>query len=106
MLVMSQQMRVECRAGSCRCGELCQNQRLQRCQGAAVNVQRAGKKGWGLFATEAVRAHAFVIEYVGELVDHRAFQRRVKRYRRDGYPHHYFMTLSPSEVNKRSALFK
>jgi len=40
----------------------------------------------------------FVMEYVGEVLDYRAFKSRTRRYARENCEHHYFMALSADEV--------
>jgi len=40
----------------------------------------------------------FIMEYVGEVLDYRAFKCRTRRYARENYEHHYFMALSGDEV--------
>jgi len=40
----------------------------------------------------------FIMEYVGEVLDYRAFKCRTRRYARENYEHHYFMALSADEV--------
>ena len=38
------------------------------------------------------------MEYVGEVLDYRAFKCRTRRYARENHEHHYFMALSADEV--------
>jgi len=38
------------------------------------------------------------MEYVGEVLDYRAFKSRTRRYARENHEHHYFMALSADEV--------
>ena len=40
----------------------------------------------------------FIIEYVGESIDHKEFKRRFDEYNEQGHKHFYFMTLSSDEV--------
>ena len=40
----------------------------------------------------------FIMEYVGEVLDYRAFKCRTRRYARENHEHHYFMALSADEV--------
>jgi len=40
----------------------------------------------------------FIMEYVGEVLDYRAFKSRTRRYARENHEHHYFMALSADEV--------
>ena len=52
--------------------------RFQLRQWARSEIRAAGKKGWGLFATDAIDKGAFVIEYVGEIIDMAEAHRRLK----------------------------
>ena len=38
------------------------------------------------------------MEYVGEVLDYRAFKYRTRQYARENHEHHYFMALSADEV--------
>lgn len=41
----------------------------------------------------------FVLEYCGEVLDHREFKARVKEYARNKNIHYYFMALKNNEVS-------
>ncbi len=83
---------VECTPGFCPCGDDCQNQRFQRCQNAPVTVAYAGKKkGWGLYAAAEIECGAFIVEYMGEVVDQKRYLKRKKEYKNER--HTYFMLL-------------
>ena len=43
----------------------------------------------------------FVLEYCGEVIDSREFERRKREYAKKKIKHYYFMTLSPNEVLPR-----
>ena len=83
---------IECRA---KCsGGRCGNQRMRRGQNAAVEVFDAGAKGRGLRALQRLKEDDFIMEYVGEVVNHTQMSRRLKRYSRDSaHKHHYCMAL-------------
>lgn len=50
--------------------------------------------------------NTFVLEYCGEVLDHKEFKTRVKEYARNKNIHYYFMSLKNNEVSKKLALFK
>jgi len=58
----------EC-SSKCRAGEQCGNQRLTRRLWKSVKVQRAGVKGYGVFAGEDIAKGDLIKEYVGVLQD-------------------------------------
>ena len=43
--------------------------------------------------------NTFVLEYCGEVLDHKEFKARVKEYARNKNIHYYFMALKNDEVN-------
>lgn len=59
---------------------------------------RAGAKGYGLFAKEAIRAGQFIIEYVGEVLEEEEYQKRKDFYLASGTRHYYFMNIGNGEV--------
>lgn len=87
---------MEC-VGDCSCGSKCQNQRFQRKQYANVTVIKTDKKGFGLRANADLKAGDFVFEYIGEIIDERAFRRRMVQYDEEGIKHFYFMSLTKGE---------
>ena len=60
--------------------------------------KRAGAKGHGLFAAEAIRAGQFIIEYVGEVLEEDEYLRRKDFYQEVGQRHYYFMNIGNGEV--------
>lgn len=50
--------------------------------------------------------NTFVLEYCGEVLDHKEFKTRVKEYARNKNIHYYFMSLKNNEVSKKLAPFK
>lgn len=45
--------------------------------------------------------NTFVLEYCGEVLDHKEFKTRVKEYARNKNIHYYFMALKNNEVSKK-----
>lgn len=85
---------VECVNKVCACGDDCQNQRFQRREYAEVKVVQTEKKGFGLVAAAPIAAHQFIYEYVGEVIDEKAFRLRMVDYDTRKLRHFYFMMLT------------
>ncbi|KAM4705207.1 histone-lysine N-methyltransferase SETD2 [Rhinophrynus dorsalis] len=88
---------IEC-SSRCPNGEYCSNRRFQRKQHAGVEVILTEKKGWGLRAAKDLKPNTFVLEYCGEVLDHKEFKARVKEYARNKNIHYYFMALKNDEI--------
>eukprot|EP00062_Callorhinchus_milii_P025244 gi/632986012/ref/XP_007910004.1/ PREDICTED: histone-lysine N-methyltransferase SETD2 isoform X2 [Callorhinchus milii] len=88
---------IEC-SSRCLHGEFCTNRRFQRRQYADVEVILTERKGWGLRAAKELPVNCFVLEYCGEVLDHREFKARVKEYARNKNIHYYFMALKNDEI--------
>ncbi|KAI6180429.1 Histone-lysine N-methyltransferase NSD2 [Aphelenchoides besseyi] len=89
---LNKAMLVECQ--DCPSGENCQNSRFQRRQYSATEVRPSGAKGFGLFAVERIRKGSLIIEFLGEIIDHKEFFRRIKIYEKSNdVQHHYLMCL-------------
>ncbi|XP_058035898.1 histone-lysine N-methyltransferase SETD2 isoform X1 [Ahaetulla prasina] len=88
---------IEC-SSRCPNGEHCSNRRFQRKQHADVEVILTEKKGWGLRAAKDLPPNTFVLEYCGEVLDHKEFKTRVKEYARSKNIHYYFMALKNDEI--------
>ncbi|KAM7336919.1 hypothetical protein ACRRTK_003038 [Alexandromys fortis] len=87
---------IEC-SSRCPNGDYCSNRRFQRKQHADVEVILTEKKGWGLRAAKDLPSNTFVLEYCGEVLDHKEFKARVKEYARNKNIHYYFMALKNDE---------
>ena len=71
----------ECLIGFC--SKRCANMRMQRKQWcASLRVRDAGGRGLGLFATARLPARAFLLEYVGEVIDEEEKSARMEAYAR------------------------
>ncbi|XP_012885679.1 PREDICTED: histone-lysine N-methyltransferase SETD2 [Dipodomys ordii] len=88
---------IEC-SSRCPNGDFCSNRRFQRKQHADVEVILTEKKGWGLRAAKDLPSNTFVLEYCGEVLDHKEFKARVKEYARNKNIHYYFMALKNDEI--------
>ncbi|XP_075444214.1 histone-lysine N-methyltransferase SETD2 isoform X3 [Ascaphus truei] len=88
---------IEC-SSRCPNGGYCSNRRFQRKQHADVEVILTDQKGWGLRAGKDLKPNTFVLEYCGEVLDHKEFKARVKEYARSKNIHYYFMALKNDEI--------
>ncbi|EGO02917.1 hypothetical protein SERLA73DRAFT_47203 [Serpula lacrymans var. lacrymans S7.3] len=88
---------VECLPDDCRCRSFCQNQRFQRREYANINIVQTEKKGYGLRAAADLHRDAFIYEYVGDVVSHPSFVKRMREYGEQGIRHFYFMMLQKDE---------
>ncbi|XP_011074812.1 histone-lysine N-methyltransferase ASHH2 isoform X1 [Sesamum indicum] len=100
---LNRMLNIECVQGTCPCGEFCSNQQFQKRKYAKLKWFRCGKKGFGLQALDNISEGQFLIEYVGEVLDMHAYQKRQREYALQGHRHFYFMTLNGSEVIDASA---
>jgi len=88
---------IEC-SSKCRCGEFCDNQQFQRYNYSPVSVFRTEKKGFGIRADDDILPETFIIEYVGEVLNNKQFDKRAKKYSKDKNRHYYFMALRSNAV--------
>uniref|UniRef100_A0A674BV90 [histone H3]-lysine(36) N-trimethyltransferase n=1 Tax=Salmo trutta TaxID=8032 RepID=A0A674BV90_SALTR len=76
----------------------CSNRRFQMKQHADFEVILTEDKGWGLRAARDLIPNTFVLEYCGEVLDHKEFKTRVKKYASMKNIHYYFMALKNNEI--------
>ncbi|XP_040900939.1 histone-lysine N-methyltransferase SETD2 isoform X2 [Toxotes jaculatrix] len=88
---------IEC-SSRCLNGVYCSNRRFQMKQHADFDVILTEDKGWGLRAAKDLTPNTFVLEYCGEVLDHKEFKTRVKEYARNKNIHYYFMSLKNNEI--------
>ncbi|XP_017282030.1 histone-lysine N-methyltransferase SETD2 isoform X2 [Kryptolebias marmoratus] len=88
---------IEC-SSRCLNGAYCSNRRFQMKQHADFEVILTEDKGWGLIAAKELPPNTFVLEYCGEVLDHKEFKTRVKEYARNKNIHYYFMSLKNNEI--------
>ncbi|KAM8825880.1 histone-lysine N-methyltransferase SETD2 isoform 1-T2 [Synchiropus picturatus] len=88
---------IEC-SSRCLNGAYCSNRRFQMKQHADFEVILTEDKGWGLRAAKDLPPNTFVLEYCGEVLDHKEFKARVKEYARNKNIHYYFMALKNNEI--------
>ena len=75
-------LNVECVAPHCAAGRGgdCGNQAFVRKRAARIESRRAGAKGFGLFAVDAISKGSFITEYVGEVLEEEEYARRKSFY--------------------------
>ena len=88
----------ECSEHYCPHGSKCTNRRFQLKEYAPLDVKRAGKKGFGLFAKGDMKAGTFLIEYVGEVLEEEEYERRKQFYEMSHQRHYYFMNIGNGET--------
>lgn len=88
---------VECLPDDCRCGTHCLNQRFQRHDYAPIDIVKTEKKGFGLRAGADLEKDDFIYEYVGDVISHPSFAKRMREYAEEGIRHFYFMMLQKDE---------
>ncbi len=79
-------------------GKLCQNQRFQQRLSPPLYPFNTGGKGWGLKSQADIKKGDFVIEYVGEIIDNKEFQRRLKAKQDAQDEAYYFLTLDNNRM--------
>lgn len=88
---------IEC-SPKCRCGEFCDNQQFQRCNYSPISVFKTEKKGFGIRADADILPETFIIEYVGEVLNNKQFEKRATKYSKDKNRHYYFMALRSNAI--------
>lgn len=88
---------IEC-SPKCRCGEFCDNQQFQRYNYSPISVFKTEKKGFGIRADADIPPETFIIEYVGEVLNNKQFEKRANKYSKDKNRHYYFMALRSNAV--------
>ncbi|KNA24538.1 hypothetical protein SOVF_014760 isoform B, partial [Spinacia oleracea] len=87
----------ECTPGYCPCGEVCKNQKFQKCEYAKTKLFSTNGRGWGLLADEEIKAGQFIIEYCGEVISWKEAKRRAQAYETQGLRDAYIISLNASE---------
>lgn len=91
---MNRMLFFECDPAFCKAGDKCQNQRFEKRQYPNMVERRIEGKGWGLVTLETIPAGTFIIEYVGELINQKEFDRRIHEMQQTKDEHYYFLTLT------------
>lgn len=78
----------------CAAGPKCENQRFQKQLYPPLLEKHIGMKGFGLVTTVPIASGSFIIEYVGELINHKELERRVQQKQASKDEYYYFLTVS------------
>lgn len=90
---LNRMLLIEC-SPKCTVGDRCTNRRFQKHENSPCNIFKTEKKGYGLIATSYIPAGAFIMEYVGEVLNSKQFEKRASDYSKQMNAHYYFMALS------------
>lgn len=82
---------------NCKLGKLCGNQRFRNFENARCTVFITEKKGFGLFASTDIPQNTFIMEFVGEVVGTKEFEKRTKEYAKQKVRHCYLMSASAGQ---------
>lgn len=81
----------ECHPDYCHAGSQCENQLFELRKSPRLEVVYMNERGFGLVCREPICEGDFIIEYVGEVINHAEFQRRMAQKTRDRDENFYFL---------------
>ncbi|ALC47564.1 Mes-4 [Drosophila busckii] len=81
----------ECHPDHCRAGSKCENKLFELRKSPRLDVVYMNERGFGLVCREPIAEGTFVIEYVGEVINHAEFQRRMAQKTRNRDENFYFL---------------
>ncbi|KAH8264092.1 hypothetical protein KR038_002625, partial [Drosophila bunnanda] len=81
----------ECNPEICGAGQRCENQMFEQRKTPLLEVVYMNQRGFGLVCREPISQGDFVIEYVGEVINHAEFQQRMVQKQRDRDENYYFL---------------
>lgn len=90
---VNQLLFVECDPATCPAKEKCLNQFFKSGPRYDFEIRLTSERGFGLFAKEKIPYQAFIIEYVGEVIDQNEFNLRFERAKASKEGNFYFLTL-------------
>jgi SET domain-containing protein len=85
-------------SASCGCGGLCTNLPFHKRPVCKLKVVKTEKCGWGLTADEDIKAGAFLVEYVGEVIDDKTCEERLWVMKEQGEINFYMCEISREMV--------
>ncbi|XP_054709300.1 histone-lysine N-methyltransferase SETD2-like [Uloborus diversus] len=88
---------IEC-GSRCLLGEACSNKKFQKKQYINMEIVHTDKKGFGINTLQDISSGDFLVEFVGEVVNHKEYRQRVKQYAKEKNVHCYFMALKTDEI--------
>lgn len=90
---LNRMLLIEC-GPKCTLEDRCTNKVFQNHQNADCTIFKTEKKGYGLVATSPIPPGTFIMEYVGEVLNSKQFEKRAADYSKLMNAHYYFMALS------------
>ncbi|KAH8388408.1 hypothetical protein KR093_005776, partial [Drosophila rubida] len=81
----------ECHPDFCAAGAQCENQLFELRKSPRLDVVYMHDRGFGLVCREPIAEGSFIIEYVGEVINHAEFQRRMAQKTSDRDENFYFL---------------
>ncbi|XP_060645860.1 nuclear receptor binding SET domain protein [Drosophila nasuta] len=81
----------ECHPEFCPAGAQCENQLFELRKSPRLDVVYMHDRGFGLVCREPIAEGTFIIEYVGEVINHAEFQRRMAQKTSDRDENFYFL---------------
>lgn len=81
----------ECNPDYCHAGTQCENQMFELRKSPRLEVVYMNERGFGLVSREPIAEGDFIIEYVGEVINHAEFQRRMAQKTNDRDENFYFL---------------
>lgn len=93
---VNQLLFVECDPLTCPAKDKCQNQCFKNGPRYEFEIKFTGERGFGLYAKDKIPEHAFIVEYVGEVIDQSEFHVRFERAKANKEDNFYFLILGNS----------
>lgn len=90
---LNRMLLIEC-GPKCTVNDRCTNKVFQKHQNADCTIFKTEKKGFGLIANSYIPPGTFIMEYVGEVLNSKQFEKRATDYSKLMNAHYYFMALS------------
>ena len=95
---LNRMMMYECNSSNCKVGDKCCNQRFRKREYIKTKPFNTVQRGWGLRTQEDIKKGAFVVEYVGEIIDEEECSRRLEEKTAKNDHNFYFLTIDKDRI--------
>jgi|APGre2960657444_1045066.scaffolds.fasta_scaffold00077_6 hypothetical protein len=95
---LNRSMNTFCDPRTCPCGDVCSNRPFQLLPPPKARPLQTQGRGWGLAAAQAVRKGAFVVEYMGEVLNDAMCEQRLWADKVRGETNFYLMEVHRNQV--------
>lgn len=95
---LNRMMMYECNSKNCKVGDACRNQRFRKREYVKAKPFNTVQRGWGLRTQQDIEKGAFVIEYVGEIIDEEECKRRLEEKTISNDSNFYFLTIDKDRI--------